>query len=623
MSRTYDSSGGEWDSYEDDDRTDEELVDSDMDDDSVGVCSCSEVDHVLSDDSIDEDDLFTVHIGIEQADPVCVKLQDLLRRGKISKERIFYKYLNVLEIMYNPFHEYDQKVVEFFNTITYLGGKRTTCFIRGPMNLGDGRNSYLNLKDKKMNLGGPSESVCAKYQAGYTPESGVIQPLSLGHLELLKNSQAKLLIETPELIVIPCALANDETALKPAIEFDPLLKENIGLKKPVDIHYVHENPSPSPEYLKENIVTEAIVSSLTSLDNFCPLPEAVDYTTQSGKSGEAMADLFREHVKTLQVCELCEQQAPHTRHIISSQRINCNSFCEECYESKSVCDECKLLGQVSHLPSLCFCDSCRDANTVCCCRVVAILCSDCKSGNKAAFETLKEKLEAGTEDPELGFLSVLPDCPHVGKSMKAAFSNWWLKCKGERINLALIRTSRNRSNKETRDTFRKLIHKNDHVKNKDRQDPSSVLTLSNTKLTNELKKAGYVCHTIIPELDKYSADNQLGMFPSPISVAILSYGCIAFLSYDVKSSFSTLYKACLHSPVDKITAIGKQLKARDIHCADGIIFLTSDGGPIKAIPFTDGAINILTKPKKKDDFVNLANQLKLTPTGTVAELKES
>ena len=373
MSRTYDSSGGEWDSYEDDDRTDEELVDSDMDDDSVGVCSCTEVDQVLSDDSIDEDDLFTVHTGIEQADPVCVKLQDLLRQGKISKERIFYKYLNdVLEIMYNPFHEYDQEVVEFFNTITYLGGKRTTCFIREPMNLGDGRNSHLNLKDKKINLGGPSESVCAKYQAGYTPESGVIKPLSLGHLELLKNLQAKPLIKTPELIVIPCALANNGTALKPA-EFGPRLKENIGLKKPVDIHYIHENPSPSPKHLKENIVTKAIVSSLTSLDNFCSLPVAVDYTTQSGKTGEAMADLFREHIKTLQACKLRQQQAPHTRHIISSQRINCNSFCEKCYESKRVCDECTLLGQVSHLPSLRFCDARRKANTVCCRQVVAIL----------------------------------------------------------------------------------------------------------------------------------------------------------------------------------------------------------------------------------------------------------
>lgn len=60
---------------------------------------------------INADDLFTVYVGAEEADPVCVKIQDLLRRGKLSKERISYKYLNdVLEIMYNPFHEYDEEV---------------------------------------------------------------------------------------------------------------------------------------------------------------------------------------------------------------------------------------------------------------------------------------------------------------------------------------------------------------------------------------------------------------------------------------------------------------------------------------------------------------------------------
>ena len=48
------------------------------------------------------------------------------------------------------------------------------------MKLGDGRNSHMNLTDKKMNLGGLSESVCAKYQAGYTSESGVIKPSQLG-----------------------------------------------------------------------------------------------------------------------------------------------------------------------------------------------------------------------------------------------------------------------------------------------------------------------------------------------------------------------------------------------------------------------------------------------------------
>lgn len=85
--------------------------------------------------SLDGDDLYTVHVGVENADPLCVKLNDLIRRGKISKERILYRYLNdTVEIMYKSC-----EVVEFFSTITYLGGRRTANFIRGPMNLGHER----------------------------------------------------------------------------------------------------------------------------------------------------------------------------------------------------------------------------------------------------------------------------------------------------------------------------------------------------------------------------------------------------------------------------------------------------------------------------------------------------
>lgn len=556
---------------------------SDYDQNSdVEVCSCIEslTDSPSLDEtrSLDGDDLYTVHVGVEKADPLCVKLNDLIRRGKIPKERILYRYLNdVVEIMYNPFHEYDREVVEFFNTITYLGGRRTANFIRGPMNLGDGRHSHLNQElDKKMNLGGPSESLIQKSQTGYTSESGVIKPLSLGHIELLKNSEAKPLIETPNLLVSPCALANDGTALKPTIEFDARIKENVGLKFPVDLDYIKKNPKPSPEHLKENIVTEAIVSSLTSLDNFCSLPVAVDYATQSGKTGQTMSNLFEEHIKTLQVCQTCQEKSTDRRHIISPDQMNCTSFCDTCYDSKTVCAECKAVGQVSYVPSLRACDSCLERNIVCTRRVVMVLCSDCETGNKNAFEIFNEKLEEGTIDPELEFLCILPDCPHVGKSMKAAFSNWWLKCKDERINLGLLRTLRNRSDKATKDCFRNLIPKNDHVKNKDRQDPSSVITLSSKNLTDALKDIGYVCHTIIPELDKYSADNQRGMYPCPISITIPSYGWIAFLSFDAKSGSSTLFKARLHSPVDKITALRKNLKAKEIHCSDGIIFLTSD-----------------------------------------------
>lgn len=109
-----------------------------MEVDSVGACSCSDANELQSDDdSVDADDLLTVYVGVEEADPVCLKIQDLLRQGKLSRERIFYKYLNdVLEVMYNPFHEYDQEVVEFFNTITYLGGKAHHAFHQRTNELG-------------------------------------------------------------------------------------------------------------------------------------------------------------------------------------------------------------------------------------------------------------------------------------------------------------------------------------------------------------------------------------------------------------------------------------------------------------------------------------------------------
>ena len=165
--RNYDTSGneGEYDSYEGegDSSRDEDDKDAMGSMGTTEACLCVEEsqsnDEMESEiESVDADDLFTVYVGIEEADPFCAKIHDLLQKGKISKDRIFYKYVvDVVEIMYNPFHEYDREFVEFFNTITYLGSKRTTCFIRGPMNLGDGRNSCA---EEKMNLGGPSESVC-------------------------------------------------------------------------------------------------------------------------------------------------------------------------------------------------------------------------------------------------------------------------------------------------------------------------------------------------------------------------------------------------------------------------------------------------------------------------------
>eukprot|EP00794_Sanderia_malayensis_P000760 gene760-48_t len=160
------------------------------------ICSCTEI---ADNSDIDEDDVNTVHIGIEQADAVCIKLDDLIACGKIQRDRIFYKCLSaVFEIMYHPYHEYYREVVQFFNIITFLGGRGTTNFIHGKMNIGDGRNSHVDgSKEKKIILGVPSESVCRKYQAA--PDCGIIGSLSLAFVELVGDSSILHLIETEAL----------------------------------------------------------------------------------------------------------------------------------------------------------------------------------------------------------------------------------------------------------------------------------------------------------------------------------------------------------------------------------------------------------------------------------------
>ena len=158
---------------------------------------------------------------------------------------------------------------------------------------------------------------------------------------------------------------NDGTPLKPAIKLDSRLKENVGLKFKVDLAYVKEHPNPSADDLRVNMITEAAVSSLTTLDNKCSLPCAVDYATQKRKTGEAMAKEFETHIKTVQVCEACQRRTPAKRNVLKLEDVRCKSFCNVCFDSKNVCEECKEKGHISFVPSFRCCDHCLDNGLMC------------------------------------------------------------------------------------------------------------------------------------------------------------------------------------------------------------------------------------------------------------------
>ena len=67
-------------------------------------------------------------------------------------------------------------------------------------------------------------------------------------------------------------MENDSTALKAAIQYDEKQHINVCLKESADIKFVNLNPNPKPEFLKENAVTEANVTYLSTADNNVAMP---------------------------------------------------------------------------------------------------------------------------------------------------------------------------------------------------------------------------------------------------------------------------------------------------------------------------------------------------------------
>ena len=57
--------------------------------------------------------------------------------------------------------------------------------------------------------------------------------------------------------------------------------------------------------LYDKIVTEAVVSSITTIDNKMSLPVTVDYFPEAGKVGDTLTGMFMQHLKILQMCQSC------------------------------------------------------------------------------------------------------------------------------------------------------------------------------------------------------------------------------------------------------------------------------------------------------------------------------
>ncbi|MES9881338.1 MAG: hypothetical protein ABW185_10700 [Sedimenticola sp.] len=553
-------------------------------------------------------------IALEKADEVCVKLNDLISRGVISKDRIFYKYLNdICNIFCDIRASYDPEVVEFFNTIKYLGGERTVNFVRGPMWHGSGKGGIKGAEDAQMNLGGPSRTTRQHKSPGYTTKSGVNKPwlLTMLKLETDPTTLALPFVDTDSVTIYGVSMQNDGTALKAGIEFDEQQHLNIGLRNRVDIKYVRGNQHPDADVLKSSVITEANITYLTTIDNTVSFPVSVTYLSKCGKTGAAMKSQFLSEVDVLQMCRACIERAPSVDHIIeSAESVSCCATCDQCIGLKGVCEDCKELNQPSYKPALRACKYCLSIGQKCIKNAVLVLSTDCEAGNKNALQSIIDDRE--NDDGHSKYtLSCIPDAVHVGKSLKAGFANWMLLLGQERACLAILHTLRDKH-----PHLRRILSKS-AVMNKDRMDVDCILHLTKDSVLETLNSVGRVVHSIVPDEFKISSTNKVGMYPHPISVICGTYGKVLVLDYQPMKKTTRVLEVRLHIPAD-VQVLHEYKDARSIAFVNGIIYVCLHANSICMYPLKiKPAVNKMTKGQLKDALGSK------TMPGTVAQLRQS
>ena len=90
----------------------------------------------------------------------------------------------------------------------------------------------------------------------------------------------------------------------------------------------------------------------------------------------------------------------------------------------------------------------------------------------------------------MSLLSLLPDVPHVLKTCKASFSNWYFQLNSERGCLSIFYTLRNRADHEVRKNVKSFLKGNDYAQNRNRQNLTGVLAICNPEFVTYIVNLG-------------------------------------------------------------------------------------------------------------------------------------
>ena len=132
---------------------------------------------------------------------------------------------------------------------------------------------------------------------------------------------------------------------------------------------------------------EAVVSSVTILNNDVYLPVAVHYCSKVGKSGDNIKETFLDQIQLIQMCENCIVRTKDGNMVLKkSNFLVCESYCDKCFTSDTFCENCSIKGQTQANPALRAGEFCLKNNFRCIRRLILVITVDCESENKQCLK---------------------------------------------------------------------------------------------------------------------------------------------------------------------------------------------------------------------------------------------
>ena len=121
----------------------------------------------------------------------------------------------------------------------------------------------------------------------------------------------------------------------------------------------HSKPFLEKKLLLEKLICEAVVSSVTSLNNDVCLPVAVHDCFNVGKSGDNIKETFLDQIRLIQMCENCIVKTKDENMVLKKGNfLVCKNYFNNCFTSDGVCENCSIKGQNQVSPALRACDYC-------------------------------------------------------------------------------------------------------------------------------------------------------------------------------------------------------------------------------------------------------------------------